>query len=180
MFSENKRRIIITGGPGSGKSKLLDSLRAKGFPTATEAGRAIIRDQVVIGGNALPWGDREAFAELMLNWELRSWHAAEESKAPFFFDRGLPDVAGYLALSNLPVPAHVERAIELFRYARAVFIAPPWKEIFVQDTERKQLYPEAVKTFNEMVGSYNRHGYELIKLPLCGVEERAEFILSCL
>ncbi|MGF7483960.1 AAA family ATPase [Providencia sp. SP181] len=44
MFSENKR--IIIGGLGSGKSKLLDSLRAKGFPTATEAGRAIIRDQV--------------------------------------------------------------------------------------------------------------------------------------
>lgn len=179
MSSENKR-IVITGGPGSGKSKLLDSLRAKGFPTATEAGRAIIRDQVAIGGNALPWEDREAFAELMLNWELRSWHAAEESKVPFFFDRGLPDVAGYLALCNLPVPVHLERAIKLFRYARTVFIAPPWEEIFEQDTERKQSYPEAVQTFNAMVESYSRHGYKLIRLPFCGVEERAEFILSSL
>ncbi|MDM7143514.1 AAA family ATPase, partial [Klebsiella pneumoniae] len=61
MYSENER-IIITGGPGSGKSTLLNSLRAKGYPTAAEAGRAIIRNQVAIGGNALPWMDREAFA----------------------------------------------------------------------------------------------------------------------
>ncbi|WP_312735057.1 AAA family ATPase, partial [Escherichia coli] len=51
MYSENQR-IIITGGPGSGKSTLLNSLRAKGYPTAAEAGRAIIRNQVAIGGNA--------------------------------------------------------------------------------------------------------------------------------
>ncbi len=179
MSAENKR-VVITGGPGSGKSKLLNCLRAKGFPTATEAGRAIIRDQVAIGGNALPWENREAFAELMLNWELRSWHAAEESKAPCFFDRGLPDVVGYMALCKLPVPLHMERAIELFRYSRTVFIAPPWEEIYVQDTERKQSYPEAVLTFHAMAESYCRHGYKLIRLPLCDTEKRADFILSSL
>lgn len=36
-----------------------------------EAGRAIIQDQVAIGGAALPWADRLAFSELMLGWELR-------------------------------------------------------------------------------------------------------------
>lgn len=177
MYSENKR-IIITGGPGSGKSTLLNSLSAKDYPTAAEAGRAIIKDQVAIGGNALPWKDRESYAELMLNWELRSWHESAQSKAPFFFDRGLPDVAGYLALCNLPVPSHIERAIELFRYSQTVFIAPPWEDIFVQDTERKQSFKEAVQTFHAMVESYSRHGYNLIRLPLCGPEERAEFILS--
>ncbi|HGM5003755.1 AAA family ATPase [Serratia ureilytica] len=174
------KRIVITGGPGSGKSTLLDSLRAKGCPTAAEAGRAIIRDQVTIGGNALPWKDRVAFAELLLNWELRSWHEAGQSETPFFFDRGLSDVAGYLALCSLPVPVHMERAIELFRYARSVFIAPPWKEIFVQDTERKQSFGEAVHTYHAMAEAYGRYGYNLIRLPLCGSEERAEFILSCL
>src|SRR3546814_21067132 len=43
-----------------------------------EAGRAIIRDQVAIGGAALPWADSAAFAELMLGWELRSWHEAHD------------------------------------------------------------------------------------------------------
>ncbi|ASL95914.1 hypothetical protein BVG94_24830 (plasmid) [Serratia marcescens] len=124
--------------------------------------------------------DRVAFAELMLNRELRSWHEAGQSETPFFFDRGLPDVAGYLALCSLPVPVHMERAIELFRYARSVFIAPPWEEIFVQDTERKQSFGEAVQTYHVMAEAYGRYGYNLIRLPLCGPEERDEFILSCL
>ena len=66
------RLFVITGGPGSGKSTLIDALAGHGICTMPEAGRAIIRDQVAIGGEALPWSDRRAFAELMLGWEIRS------------------------------------------------------------------------------------------------------------
>ena len=79
-----------------------------------EAGRAIIQDQVAVGGTALPWSDRLAFAELMLSWEMRSYRAAQEIAGPVIFDRGLPDVVGYLRLSGLPVPPHIERAANLF------------------------------------------------------------------
>ncbi|WP_410009502.1 hypothetical protein [Pantoea agglomerans] len=48
----------------------------------------------------------------------------------------------------------------------------------MQDTERKQFFQEAVQTFHAMVESYSRHGYNLIRLPFCGPEERAAFILS--
>lgn len=59
---------IITGGPGSKKTTLIDALALEGFHYMPEAGRAIIRDQVAIEGTALPWSDRAAFAELMLAW----------------------------------------------------------------------------------------------------------------
>jgi predicted ATPase len=45
---------IITGGPGAGKTTLIDALAAEGIRHMPEAGRAIIRDQVAIGGTALP------------------------------------------------------------------------------------------------------------------------------
>ena len=32
------------------------------------------------------------------------------------FDRGVPDVLGYLRLSELPIPPHVDRAAQIFRY----------------------------------------------------------------
>ncbi|MGD8162728.1 AAA family ATPase [Pantoea sp. FN0307] len=48
MFIKNQR--IITGGPGSGKSKLLRSLSAQGFLTSAEAERAIIWDRTATGG----------------------------------------------------------------------------------------------------------------------------------
>jgi predicted ATPase len=70
------RLFVITGGPGSGKSTLIDTLAEHGICTMPEAGRAIIQDQVAIGGEALLWSDRLAFAELMLSWDMRSYRAA--------------------------------------------------------------------------------------------------------
>ena len=169
---------IITGGPGSGKSSLVDALAATGFRHMPEAGRAIIQDQVAIGGTALPWDDREAFAALMLGWEMRSYREAVALHDEVFFDRGIPDVVGYLRLSGLPVPDHIVRAAELCRYHKRVFITPHWPEIFAQDTERKQTLAEAEATHGAMAEAYADLGYDLIYLPIASVAERAAFIQS--
>lgn len=125
MSSSFQHRFILTGGPGSGKSTIIDTIKKRGFWCSKEAGRGVIQDQVNIGGDALPWANQTAFAELMLSWEMRSWHEAEGQTRPCFFDRGVPDVVGYLRLSELTIPKHLENAIERFRYNRTVFIAPP-------------------------------------------------------
>jgi predicted ATPase len=78
------RFFVITGGPGSGKSTLIDALAQRGLGAMPEAGRAIIQDQLAIGGEALPWSDRRAFAELMLGWEMRSYRAALAQRARDF------------------------------------------------------------------------------------------------
>lgn len=170
--------IVITGGPGSGKSTLIDALAASGLRQMPEAGRAIIQDQVAIGGSALPWADRSAFAELMLGWELRSWREAGSHQGITMFDRGVPDVVGYLTLSGLTVPPHIRKAAGLYRYSRRVFIAPPWPAIFGQDAERKQTWEEAEATCHAMVDVYSALGYELVTLPLVSVEDRVRFVLN--
>jgi len=167
----------LTGGPGSGKSSHLDALEQAGYSRSAEAGRGVIQDQIAIGGSALPWADKAAFAELMLSWEMRSYHLAERSTGPVFFDRGVPDVVGYLRLSALPVPDSVDRAARLFRYNGRVFIAPSWQEIFRQDRERKQTFAEAIRTYEVMVSTYADYGYELIELPRATIEERLRFVL---
>ncbi|MCE0847321.1 AAA family ATPase, partial [Buttiauxella sp. A2-C1_F] len=97
---------------------------------------------------------------------------------PCFFDRGVPDVAGYLSLEELTIPRHLDNAIAKFRYNRTVFIAPPWRDIYVQDTERKQSFDVAVETYHAMVKAYRIYDYQLIELPCVSVEERVDFILS--
>jgi len=176
--SGSDRFFVITGGPGFGKTTLVEALADLGFPHQPEAGRAIIQDQVAIGGTALPWSDRRAFAELMLSWEMRSYRSGLALEGPVIFDRGVPDVVGYLRLSALPAAPHVEAAARQFRYHRHVFVAPPWPEIFKTDAERKQSFDEAARTCEVMIEVYRSLGYEPVPLPLVPVSERARFVVD--
>ncbi|WP_442937763.1 AAA family ATPase [Nonomuraea sp. SBT364] len=170
--------VVITGGPGSGKSTLIEALRHHGFAAMPEAGRAIIREQVAVGGPALPWADPGLFAELMLSWDLRSYREAP-ADGTVLFDRGVVDVAAYLALSGRPVPPHVRAAAATVRYGRA-FAAPPWPEIYERDAERKQDLDEAERTYAACVAAYEEYGYDLVTLPRASVGERARFVIRAL
>jgi len=192
--------IVITGGPGSGKTTLVERLRGRGYPTVGEAGRAIIRDQVAIGGIAHHTADWAVGAEVLLAWEMRSYHEAAAAAARHeaaaaaaearrsagaaqrdclvFFDRGIPDLVGYHPMMGGRTPPHFVAAAERFRYRRRVFVAPPWPEIYVNDAERRQDFAEAIRSYDAVVDAYESCGYELVALPKSTVDERVDFVLS--
>lgn len=174
------RFFVFTGGPGAGKTTLIAALKKRGFATTDEAGRGVIRDEVDNGGEALPWADRERFAGLMFEWELRSYRDADRQDGPVFFDRGLPDTIGYLRLEGLEVPAWMEEEAWRLRYNSRVFIAPPWKEIYGRDEERRQSWEVAVRTHDVVARTYADFGYELVELPRASVFGRAEFVIAAI
>ena len=135
--------FVLTGGPGSGKSALIEGLEQCGYARSVEAGQGVIQDQMAIDGQALPWRNPILFAELMLCWEMRSYHMARHQAGPVFFDRGPPGVVGYLRFLGQPALEHMQKAVDTFRYNRRVFIAPPGQDIFRPDRERHQPFDEA-------------------------------------
>jgi len=169
------RFFVFTGGPGSGKTSLIQALALTGFAAAPEAGRAIIQAQQAIGGDALPWSNRQLFAALMLSWDMRSHDSAADGST-VLFDRGVPDNIGYLQLCGLEVPASMWRAAEQYRYNQHVFCLPPWPEIYTTDVERKQSPGEAERTFEAVTAVYRQLGYTLVTVPRGIVSERAAFV----
>ena len=91
----NRNLYVLTGGPGGGKSTVLDILDGMGYHTVREAGRKIIRSQAETGGNAVPWADTARYARLMSLQSRNDFEKHADLGEPCFFDRGIVDVWGY-------------------------------------------------------------------------------------
>ena len=174
----NDNLIVVSGGPGSGKTTVLNELAARGFPFAPEVARQIIQEQMQSGGVALPWGDREAYTLLMLERSIRSYLVSTPASRPMFCDRGIPDTLCYARLIGLSDEGFILDACGQYRYAPLVFLAPPWREIYETDGERKQDFAEAERTFHQMVEVYRQCDYVTAELPRATPAARAEFILE--
>ena len=172
----NDHLVVITGGPGSGKTTLLKELERQGFRCSQEVARQIIQEQVAANGDALPWADTLRYTELMLTRSIAAYRENTPSPEIVFMDRGIPDVACYARLIGLPLFDHLKAACETYRYNKIVFLAPPWKEIYATDSERKQTYAEAVATYEKMAEVYREYGYRPIELPKTSPLLRAEFV----
>lgn len=119
-----------------------------------------------------------AFAEAMIGREIAARGAALAAGVTVVLDRGVPDVVGFLRVSGLPVPAHIDAAAQRSRYNPRVFLAPFWAEIYTHDPERRQPPELAQATEAVMRETYAGYGYHPVELPRAKVAERVAFVLG--
>lgn len=174
-----KPYYIFTGGPGSGKSTVLQALAHLNYPIVPEVGRAIIQQQMHTAGDALPWLNKQRFFEAMFNQSVHDYQS-HPAETPLFFDRGLLDSIGYARLEHLEIQPTQLNVAKQMLYASPVFIFPPWESIYVNDQERKQDFTLAIQTYEVMYTTYKEFGYQLVEVPCTSIEERVEFILEYL
>lgn len=174
----SEKFVVISGCSGGGKSTLLTELGARGFATVEEPGRRIVAQEMAGAGLALPWIDMAAFARKAMALALEDRARVEDQQSWVFFDRGLVDAAAALDAAGAD---SLDRAlIEANRYHRTVFLTPPWREIYVTDSERQHGFAEAVAEYERLEGAYPALGYDVVVLPKTGVSARADFILDAL
>lgn len=171
---------IISGGPGAGKTTLIAALASAGFATASESGRAILTHQQAIDGPAQHTRDAALYAEIMLQRDMESHGALRGAAGPAFFDRGVPELVGYLEMMGHSVPPHFKRAAARYRYNDTVFLAPPWPEIYAHDELRKQSPDEAQRSYDVAAAIYPRFGYRTLELPRASVGERVAFVRAAI
>jgi predicted ATPase len=158
-----------------GKTTLIRHLEAMGERVVEETARAVIREQVETGGRGVPWLDNDLYVSLCAARDTAIFDAMAGETGRVFFDRGIMD--SYGANGATPSPEIVE-AVRTRRYNTQVFIAPPWREIYETDNERRQVWDEAERTFEIIRHRLPTLGYEPVVLPKASVETRAAFVLA--
>ncbi|TYR30455.1 AAA family ATPase [Mesorhizobium microcysteis] len=177
-FAGSRLLVVLTGCSGGGKSTLLGELSRRGYEVRPEAGRQVVREQMHLGGDGLPWADVLKFAELTASRTMYQFNMAVPQERPIFFDRSLVDLVSHLRLKQLTVPAYLDRAVQLYRYAPSVFVTPPWREIYVNEAERSKTFEEACLEYEALVVGYEAAGYLLVEVPRLEVGKRADFIIE--
>jgi predicted ATPase len=163
--------FAVTGGPGAGKTALIHKLAAMGEACVEESARLVLQAEA---RGARPRPDPGRLGELMLQRDLAAFHSAGGRT---FFDRSLVDAWATARMGGAPSP-EADEAVRTLRYNRRVFIASPWREIYVTDAERIQTWAEAVASFEACGAAYADAGYQLVELPLTDVARRAAFVLE--
>ena len=171
-------KYIISGGPGAGKTSVLEALKRLNYPCFDEVSRQLIAEEVLKGAGCVPWTNLPCFAEKALERMVILYRQAAACNGITFFDRGIPDIIAYLKVAALPVAEEYYRAAQNYPYQPAVFILPPWKEIYRNDPERWQTFEEATAIHDAITETYQSLGYTMIELLKGSVEQRVRQIIQ--
>jgi predicted ATPase len=172
------RRVLITGGPGVGKTTLLAELGARGYATVPESARAIISERRARGQSPRP--EPIAFAQEILRRDIEKYHGHPRESGWVFFDRGLVETLGMLhEVAPLSAP-ELDAKLRAYPFHSSVFVLPPWKDIYTTDAERDHSFPWVEHVHGQLVQWYRSCGYVLHEVPRLPVASRSEFILRAL
>lgn len=176
----NPKKVVIAGGPGTGKTSLINHLKSAGFLCYDEISREVTLQARKDGIAQLFLTEPLLFSEKLLEGRTQQFiDATKESETIVFLDRGIPDVLAYLDYIGDSYPQSFVEACKTYTYD-FIFILSPWQEIFTTDGERYENFEEAIEIHHHLLDTYKRFGYELIDVPFGSLQNRSDFILESL
>lgn len=173
----NKNIYIISGGPGFGKTSLIENLKLSGYICSGEFARELINYQKSIDGDILPWKDPAKFQQEVFKKRLKFYNSVNENSIAFV-DRGVPDQIAFALYKGYSKPISLLKYSNELRYAKSVFICPPWFNIYCNDEIRTETFHEASVIHNLLIEVYSELNYEIVELPLLTIKERTDFIIG--
>ena len=179
-LQKNQQKIVLIGGPGTGKTTIINNLKKKNFFCFDEVSREVISKAQEKGIEQLFLTEPLLFSEMLLEGREEQFLNADKTKENIvFFDRGIPDVHAYMNYFKTKYPSlFIEKSLK-YKYD-LIFHFSPWKEIHVTDKERYETFEESIIIDEFLTKAYTELGYKIINVPFGSIDERTNFILNSL
>ncbi|NLP57940.1 AAA family ATPase [Lutibacter sp. B1] len=175
-----QKKIVITGGPGTGKSTVIEELIKRNYACMPEISREVTLNAKKKGIEQLFLTKPLLFSELLLEGRVNQYIESEtKNNNIVFFDRGIPDVHAYMNYISIDYPSTYIHKSNIYRYTH-IFLMPPWEEIYISDNERYENFEQALAIHNHLERTYKQLNYSITEVPTGTVEFRADFILECI
>lgn len=169
------KTYILTGGPGTGKSSLLNYLELyHGEHVIREAAEDYIKLRQAEGQPA-PWTE-EDFQEKIMHLQLQRKHALSPTLPRVFIDRGIADGLTYRPRGQVYTT--------ILYHAQQECI----DKVFLLDTlgitettaVRRENHAQALELSNKLERTYQTLGHQPIHIPAAPLKERAQLILEAI
>jgi len=172
------KRVLLIGGPSTGKTTLLKELQNQGFPCLKEVSRDVIKTAQSKGIEQLFLTEPLLFSELLLRARISQYEEASKAASDVvFIDRGIPDTVAYMDFVKQIYTDEFTQACHNYIYD-AVYVLPPWEAIHTTDEERYEDFEHAQKLQIALINTYKHYGYSPVEVPIGPVKNRAQFVLD--
>ena len=173
------KRIVLAGGPSTGKTSVINALSKDKYLCFQEAAREILTDYKLHGSEfkTNPIGiSNEIFKRRHEDYKKGGDISCKENL--IFYDRGIHEITAYLKSINKS-SNYWDKLPNNYKYD-LIFIFQPWEEIYKKDETRIEEFSEAKKISPFIYKVYNDTGIQIIEVPNLSIEERVKFILNSL
>jgi predicted ATPase len=172
----NCYKILITGGPGSGKTSIINELQNKNYNCEHEIVRSLTLEGKENGIDQLFLKNPLIFSEKLLELRINQFNK-KQSQLHTFYDRGAHDALAYLNYMKIKYPKVLITKVNKVKYDK-VIVLPPWKDIYIQDDVRYESFEESINIYNEIIKIYDYFKMNPIILNKGTVNTRIENILE--
>jgi predicted ATPase len=175
LIKINTNWNVITGGPCTGKTTIVNLLAQRGYQTTTEHARHYIDTQKIRGRTVEEIRrNKKEFQLKVLNMQLAQ-EASLDVQDQVFLDRALPDALAYHRFLGLKYDENLLEDCRRYHYHR-VFILD--RLPLINDYARLEDEDDQIRIHELIIEAYEELGYGAIHVPVLPPDERVDFILK--
>ncbi|NJL83415.1 MAG: AAA family ATPase [Chloroflexaceae bacterium] len=172
------QKYVLTGGPGAGKTTLVNYLASIGEATLAEAAADLIREQMALG---IQFPNLEPDFEVnVLKLQLHRELKINPALPRIFLDRGLLDALAYYQLfqkRQSPLMESITQRMKQEKVYMKVFLIEH-QGLMKTTSVRTETIKQALLLEKLQEENYKTLGYDVIRIPFDAIKSRIQMLLA--